>query len=207
MSQRSAGARQRRWPFEFLPLQGEQMEKNISQYIEIWKKLVDLQQHFNDIGIRIRAIAIPAVVLMLAAAGYAHKEHVGLAVLGYSASAAFAIAVLTLVVWATFYFMDRHWYHRLLNGAVEATRPIEQTIRNVIPELDLSGHIRRESPLVFPLLGKTITLHTKDKTDVIYGGIALLIIIAADLPAVRAGLPVGALRLEQHLEPRPPASP
>jgi len=151
-------------------LQGAEMEKDIGQYIDIWKKLVDLQQHFNAIGMRIRAIAIPAVLLMLAVAGYAHK---------YSASAAFAIAVLTLVVWATFYFMDRHWYHRLLNGAVEATRPIEEAIRKVIPELDLSGHIRRESPIAFRLFGKTITLHTKDKTDVVYGAIALLIIIAA----------------------------
>ena len=155
------------------------MEKNIGEYIDVWKKLVDMQQHLNAIGLHIRLVAILAVVVMLIAAGYAHAEHAILAVLGHSVPAAFALAVLALVVWATFYFMDRHWYHRLLNGAVEATRPIEQAIRKALRELDLSGHIRHESPIALSLLGKTITIHTKDKTDVVYGGIALFIVIAA----------------------------
>src|SRR5262249_33706287 len=121
MSRRCAGTRQR-----------PEMDEKIGQYIEIWKKLVDAQQHFNDIGMRLRATPIPLVVVLLGAAGYAHAQHAALAVLGHSLPAAFAIAVMTLVVWAAFYFQDRHWYHRLLNGAVEATRPIEQAIRQVI---------------------------------------------------------------------------
>jgi hypothetical protein len=61
----------------------------------------------------------------------------------------FVIFVPLLGVVATylFYFIDRHWYHRLLVGAVKHAIEIEKKYAEIIPELSLSDAIGRESPV------------------------------------------------------------
>ena len=163
-------------------------DKRLNQYIDIWKKIVDVQQHFNDIEMRIRAIAIPTLAAMLGAAGFAHKERVAISVFGTSFSAACAIAILTLLVWMVFYFLDRYWYHRLLYGAVKANIPIENAIRRIIPELDLGGSISGESPIVFTHKGKEfLRLRSTAKMDLVYGFVAVLITVVAVVFAFSGG--------------------
>ena len=43
--------------------------------VEIWKKVVDVQQHFNDIELRIRNFALALIGAFLAVAGYTAKEN------------------------------------------------------------------------------------------------------------------------------------
>jgi|SRR5580704_3974711 hypothetical protein len=170
------------------------MEKHLNQYIDIWKKIVDVQQHFNDIEMRIRAIAIPTLAAMLGAAGFAHKEHVNISLFGASFSGAAAIALLTFVVWSVFYFLDRHWYHRLLYGAVNANIAIEKAIQTVIPELDLGGHISRESPIVIKRNGREILrLRSTHKMDLVYGVVAALILGIALVFALSGGAPASSI--------------
>jgi FMN phosphatase YigB (HAD superfamily) len=174
--------------FEFVPFGAAQVEKRIAQYLDVWKKIVDVQQHFNDIEMKIRALALPTLAAMMGAAGYAHKENVKISVLGASFSAASAIAILTFVIWMAFYFLDRHWYHRLLYGAVKANIEIEKAIRTVIPELDLGGHISRESPWTFNLLWITkVTLRSPQKMAIVYWGIAFLIALTTIMFALSGG--------------------
>jgi FMN phosphatase YigB (HAD superfamily) len=44
--------------------------------LEAWKKTIDVQQHFNDIELRIRNFAITLLVAVLGATAFAMKEHV-----------------------------------------------------------------------------------------------------------------------------------
>jgi hypothetical protein len=165
--------------FEFVPYGAAKIEKTITQYIDIWKKIVDVQQHFNDIEMRIRALAITALAAMLGAAGYAHKEQIGLTIFGGWVSASFVITLLTLIVWMVFYFLDRHWYHRLLYGAVSAGAEMEKAIQTVVPELDLGGAISRSSPVELNLLGRKVRLRSTAKMDLIYGGVVVLLVATA----------------------------
>lgn len=166
---------------EFVAFGSARVEKNIKEYIDVWKKIVDVQQHFNDIEMRLRALAITALAALLGTAAYAHKEGIGITAFGVYVSASFAIAGLTLIIWFVFYCLDRHWYHRLLYGAVNAGAEMEKAIRTVIPELDLGGSISRASPVVLSLGKWKVRLRSTQKMDLIYGLIAALIIIAAGI--------------------------
>ena len=78
---------------------------------------------------------------------------------------------------AVFYSLDRHWLHRLLYGAVNVNIAIEKAIQTVIPELDLGGHISRQSPIVFHHDGRESSdLDLTNKMDVVYGVVAVLIL-------------------------------
>lgn len=46
-----------------------------------------------------------------------------------------------------FYFMDRHWYHRLLLGAVIHAGKIEAKYEKELPELSLGKAIADKSPV------------------------------------------------------------
>ena len=165
--------------FDFVPFGVASVEKNIKEYIDVWKKIVDVQQHFNDIEMRIRALAITALAAMLGASAYAHKEGIGLTVFGYWHRASFWIVVVALVIWFIFYCLDRHWYHRLLYGSVDAGVPLEKAIRSVVPELDLGGSISRHSPIEMNLGLCRVRLRSTGKMDFIYGLVAVLLITTA----------------------------
>jgi FMN phosphatase YigB (HAD superfamily) len=163
--------------FEFVPFGQARIEKNLKEYLDAWKKVVDVQQHFNDIEMRVRGLAITALAAMLGAAAYAHKETMGLKIFGHWTSAASAIAFVTLIIWMIFYCLDRFWYHRLLYGAVKAGSELEKAIRAVMPELDLGGAISKESPVEIQILGKKWILHSTHKMDLIYALVACLILV------------------------------
>ena len=51
---------------------------------------------------------------------------------------------------ALFYFIDRHWYHRLLQAAVDHGGKIETKYADELPEIQLGKTISLASPLEFP---------------------------------------------------------
>jgi FMN phosphatase YigB (HAD superfamily) len=107
--------------------------------IEVWKKAVDVQQHFNDLELRIRNYALTVLGGLFAVIGFAIKEHVyrwGLV----------GVLVAALVLLYAFYFMDRHWYHRLLLGSVSQGSFIENRYRKSFPEMGLTTAIGISSP-------------------------------------------------------------
>lgn len=165
--------------FDFAPFGAQKVEANIKEYIDIWKKIVDVQQHFNDIEMRIRALAITALAAMLGASAYAHKEGIGITIWGHWHRASFVITIIALVIWFVFYCLDRHWYHRLLYGSVDAGAGLEKAIRQVVPELDLGGSISRHSPVTIDLWLVSFRLRSTGKMDLIYGLVALMLIVTA----------------------------
>src|ERR1039458_4259938 len=131
--------------------------------LEAWKQTIEVQQHFNNIGLQIRNYAITLLAALFGVVAYAFKEGVAyeitLAVLGGG-----------LVVCYAFYFMDRHWYHRLLVGAVNHGTFIEN---GSPPEMGLTKAISAVS--AFKWFG--IELHARDKILVFYWLLALPLIV------------------------------
>lgn len=147
-----------------------QKDTKEADIIEIWKTCQDVQMHFNGIELQIRNYAVTLLVAVIGAAAYALKEHLEVTLAGQNFSMAVAILPAGVLGWLAFYFMDRHWYHRLLLGAVRHTLRVE----NNHPELDLSGAIGKESPIPH---GK-ISVHSTEKIVVFYAaGLTFFIIL------------------------------
>ena len=63
--------------FEFVPFNSGSMQGGddwTKNQIEIWKKTIDVQQHFNDIEMKIRSLAMTFVVALVGAVGFSIKE-------------------------------------------------------------------------------------------------------------------------------------
>ena len=108
--------------------------------LEVWKATIEVQKHFNDIGIRIRSIAVTVLAAFLAVAGYAFKED--------NKALAGVILLASLACWISFYLMDRAWYHRLLQAAVSHGERIEAGLMATIPNIDLTTRISAASPVL-----------------------------------------------------------
>ena len=63
--------------FDFVPYRGRKApveEKQFLNVIEIWKKTIDVQQHFNDIEMKIRQFALTIVAAILGLSGISLKD-------------------------------------------------------------------------------------------------------------------------------------
>lgn len=146
------------------------------QIIEMWKKTVEVQQHFNDLELRIRSFAITLLVGVLTVTGLTLKEGVTITLWSVAVPVGTFILLGGLVAWFAFYAMDRLWYHRLLYGAVRHGQYIESRLTTAFPEICLTEAIARESPLTFP---RKFKIHTRLKMDLFYCTIAAVILLVA----------------------------
>ena len=62
-------------------------------------------------------------------------------------SIAVVVIVAIIPISMLFYFMDRHWYHRLLLGAVMHCAEIERSYVKQLPEIQLGTIISKLSPV------------------------------------------------------------
>ncbi|MEM8833291.1 MAG: hypothetical protein AAGB32_02005 [Pseudomonadota bacterium] len=110
-----------------------------AEIIDIWKKVVEVQKHFNDICIRLRAIAITVITAFIAALSYAF--------LNIQFIDEFIILTIPVfIAWMAFYIMDLFWYHKLLYGAVmHGIENIEEKHKEALPEICLATSIRDEA--------------------------------------------------------------
>jgi HAD superfamily hydrolase (TIGR01549 family) len=134
--------------------------------VEAWKKTIDVQQHFNDLEMRIRNFALTMIVAILGTIGISSTQT------AHSPQFFWYASLLTLSgigVWGAFYFMDRRWYHRLLHGAVRHGEYIEQSCRLQLPELQLTKTVSLMSPSRH--WGRVF--HSDNKLDLFYGSIAI----------------------------------
>lgn len=153
--------------------------------IEVWKKTIDVQQHFNDISLRIRNLAVTVLTGFMAAIGLSLKDNifvnVSIDILHISTEASLPLASLAaagaLIVWLIFFFMDRYWYHNLLIGAVEYGTTIETANPRIFGEKGLTGVIGKNSPQ--SILG-IFTVHSTGKFHFFYSiiSVALLVTVA-----------------------------
>ncbi|WP_367358427.1 hypothetical protein [Methanothrix sp.] len=139
--------------------------------VEIWKKVIDVQQHFNAIEMQIRNFAVTILAGILAAAGLALREPKNIKIFNFIVSSASAILIGGIIVLLAFYFMDRFWYHRLLQGAVTQGERLENEIKKTLPEAALSQTIRAGSPV--------LKIRSDRKIDIFYAIIILFLFVAA----------------------------
>ena len=145
--------------------------------IEIWKKIVDVQQHFNDLELRIRNFALIVTGAFLGLGGYAIKDAGMINAFGVTVSVAGLVVFSAIVPLFAFYLMDRLWYHRLLDGAVTAGKDAESALKELGYKVDLGSKISEHSP--FTLWPTKIEVHSKTKMDVFYMVLVLALLIVA----------------------------
>lgn len=131
--------------------------------LDAWKKAVDVQQLFIDIEMRIRNLVLTLLGAAVAAMGVAGTAP-------YRAP----ILVATLVLISAFWLMDRHWYHRLLTGAVREGARLEKALQDQGVQVGLGGAISAESAL--PVLGRQV--HSRSKIDLFYLLLASVVLLA-----------------------------
>lgn len=105
--------------------------------IRAWEKTVDVQQHFNDLCLRVRNFAVTVTTAVLGGTLLAFREapHAAIWILGAG-----------LVSWLLFYMMDAAWYHQLLLGSVAHGEKIEEAlVSKGIIGFDLAKSIREKS--------------------------------------------------------------
>jgi len=90
-----------------------------SQIIDVWKTIVEVQQHFNDISMRIRSMFVTILLALFASIGFLLDKNLSLRVSSFTIRFSTLIPLFGIVGTYLFYFIDRYWwYHRLLIGAV-----------------------------------------------------------------------------------------
>jgi hypothetical protein len=148
--------------------------------LEVWKITIDVQKHFNELGLRVRSIAVTVLGAFLAAAGYALKEHSKVDFFGEQVSLTGTILLGALICWAAFFVMDRLWYHRLLKAAVSHGRTVENILEGSVPGIGLTGAIDEASPIWGMRAGHRLSIF--------YGFVAVLLWLGAG-SALQAGSP------------------
>ena len=143
--------------------------------IEIWKKIVDVQQHFNDLELRIRNFALIVTGAFLGLGGYAIKDGGIINAFGWEVAMAGLVVVSAVFPLLAFYFMDRLWYHRLLDGSVQAGIEAETALKALGYKVDLGSKISAKSPFKLWLIG--IPIHSKTKMDIFYLMLMLTLLI------------------------------
>jgi hypothetical protein len=109
-------------------------ENRVQNYLEIWKKTIDVQQHFNDLELRIRNFALTALSVVSAAAALSIKDDPSMIV-------CLTLIFVALITWIAFFVMDYYWYHPLLKGAVDHGIEVEKRLKQVLPEIGLTTTI------------------------------------------------------------------
>ena len=165
--------------------------------VEVWKKTVDVQQHFNDLELRIRNFALTLLVGILGGTAFAIQQGFWVAAGQYQFSLATLLLTVGLVAWVGFYILDRHWYHRLLVGSVEHGQSIEIKFAQEMPELSLARAISKASHLELKSWQHRVSYHLIGTLSVFAAVVGPLWLLRRDLvtPSLVVIYAVGALIL------------
>jgi hypothetical protein len=122
---------------------------DVEQYMEVWKTAVGVQMHFNDIGWRIRGLALTVLTFTLAAVGFVYINSDAARLFGLAFSPAAFVPFLGAGLWAAFWFADRGWFHKLLIGSVKEGAKVEKILTANGVDVTLGTQISNESPIRF----------------------------------------------------------
>jgi len=115
--------------------------------VEAWKQTVAVQMHFNDINLRLRALALTVLTFTLGATGYVLVNTDSVSIFGFQISGAVAVPIIGMILWSAFWFMDGSWYHRLLYGSVKEGERLESVLQQNSVNVALGATISRWSAL------------------------------------------------------------
>jgi FMN phosphatase YigB (HAD superfamily) len=144
------------------PLTSEEVQNSLVA----WKQTIEVQEHFNDLEMRIRNFGLTLLVAVLGVTGAVLKDGNKLLSIGLVTGA--------LIAWASFYVMDRWWYHPLLRGAVSHATALEDTLTPQVPGIGLSRAITHASHTEIRVIRKKERQSTT-KLKAFYVGIGLVL--------------------------------
>lgn len=116
--------------------------------VEAWKKVVQTQEHFNEICMKVRTLYATVVGAIVSFYGVFLRDkspNVQIGDLEFDQILPISFAVI--LVSSLFYFVDRHWYHRLLVGAVNQGIAIEARWVATLPEIGMGSKITESSAI------------------------------------------------------------
>jgi phosphoglycolate phosphatase-like HAD superfamily hydrolase len=135
--------------FSFSPYENKLNLDLIPNVITIWSDTVKVQQHFNDIALRIRNLSLTAFTFIIATLGYIIKENISFKLGSVEIKAITIISFTGSLIILCFLFMDKKWYHKYLIGTSKQASFIENKWYKILPELGLSNSISKESSFVY----------------------------------------------------------
>jgi hypothetical protein len=142
-------------------------EERAKHIVEVWKTIVGVQQHFNDICMRIRSMFVTILIALFASIGFMLDKKMSVELGSMKIQFATFVPLFGLFGTTLFYLIDRYWYHRLLVGSVNHAIQIEQKYDAEMPELALCKAIGKESPYnptgILWLTAKLLVRHDKFK--------------------------------------------
>lgn len=131
--------------------------------VDAWKYVVSVQMHFNDMGMKVRNLFYTILAAAIGAVGFVQGRLVSIPYLGLELSLAMLVVFAVAPIAALFYFIDRHWYHRLLQASVKQGAAIEALYKSELPEIQLGQKISEASPLVLSKRWRYIFFFVKEK--------------------------------------------
>ncbi|HVO19963.1 MAG TPA: hypothetical protein VMU15_11945 [Anaeromyxobacter sp.] len=175
-------------------------EKLLSSAVDAWKTTVSVQQHFNDLELRVRNFAITFMTAVLGLVGLALKEEP-------DSLLPWALLLIGIVGWLAFYMMDRWWYHRFLEGAGEHAGVAEVWLAAATGTgthlFNLSETIKQKSGIS---IGKH-KIRSKHRIDLFYAAVAVAAAVLAVVFYWHSGPPKESKPTEVVLSAAPGAIP
>lgn len=113
--------------------------------IDYWKQTSNVQQHFNDVSMKLRNFAVVVFSGFLTGVGLSIHNNVSISIMEYEISAGILFALAGLIATQLIHFMDTYWYHVFLKSAVNTSFSIEQEIINILGVSKLSDDISSKS--------------------------------------------------------------
>lgn len=171
--------------------------------IDVWKTIVGVQQHFNDIGMRIRSMFVTILLALFASIGFLMDKKPAILFGSLKIQFATLVPIIGALRTALFYFIDRYWYHRLLVGSVNHGMSIEKRYRDEMPELSLTDAIGKASPYApkgklvrwiaarvvrESRYGQTGNLHSDGKIELFYKSVIYGLLFVALIIALFGGI-------------------
>lgn len=164
--------------FQLLTLFDFATPVDVDAHLQVWKESVGVQMHFNDIGWRIRALALTVLTFTLGAIGFVFANLEPTRVGPWEVSPAFFLPLLGMALWCAFWFTDRGWFHKLLKGSVLEGAAQERILSAHGVPTNLAGEISKASPITFKKWkkkGQPLVWQSSFKLNVFYGmGLVLL---------------------------------
>jgi phosphoglycolate phosphatase-like HAD superfamily hydrolase len=190
---------------DFEPFSQVKTAEKAKDAMEVWKKCVDVQQHFNDLSLRIRNFAITVVGALLAAVGFTYQYGLETEFAGYRFAAGLGFVVAAVFAWGSFFLMDRFWYHILLRGAVSHASSLENQLNGRIPGIGLTNKISDASRSV-RLFG--FKVDSKRRLEAFYIiGFLMLAIVLISLMLAQPSRPIANPTPSSQSKPTEPIAP
>lgn len=142
--------------FEFVP-HPQTSRDSLPFVLDAWKTTVSVQQHFNDIELRIRNLAVTMFAAIASGAGLVHQASWEIDTpVGPIPLSTFMLLV-GASAWIALYLMEQYWYHVFLRSAGQHAGFIEARWGASLPELGLSTRISQASTVTMPLWPKWLS--------------------------------------------------